>query len=52
MEVWEVSETKLVGDVVGFYGPEFAATLQSPPSSTFVADGSPVTVRQGKRLDE
>ncbi len=51
-KVWEVSETKLDGDVVGFYGPEFAAALQAPPSSTFVADGSPVTVRQGKRLDE
>ena len=51
-KVWTVSETKLDGDVVGFYGPEFASTLQSLPSSAFVADGSPVTVRQGKRLDE
>ena len=51
-KVWTVSETKLDGDVVGFYGPEFASALQSPPSSAFVADGSPVTVRQGKRLDE
>ena len=51
-KVWTVSEIKLDGDVVGFYGPEFAPALQSPPSSAFVADGSPVTVRQGKRLDE
>jgi len=51
-KVWTVSETKLDGDVVGFYGPEFASALQSLPSSAFVADGSPVIVRQGKRLDE
>ena len=51
-KVWTVSETKLDGDVVGFYGQEFAPALQSLPSSAFVADGSPVTVRQGKRLDE
>ncbi len=50
-KVWEADETKLDGDVVGFYGPEFASALQSPPSSAFVADGSPVKVCKGIRMD-
>ena len=40
------------GDIVGFYGPEFASALESPPSSAFVADGSPVIVRNGNRMED
>ncbi len=32
------------------YGPEFVETLNRPPASAFLADGSPVLVRKGVRL--
>lgn len=50
--VWSAAETTLDGDFIGFYGSEFADALTSPPSSVFVADGSPVNVRKGKRLEQ
>ena len=50
-KVWTASEATLSGNMVGFYGSEFASALASPPTSTFVAEGSPVTVRKGKRID-
>ncbi len=37
-------------DAARLYGECFAATLQSPPKSAFIADGSPVTVYRGTRL--
>ncbi len=43
--------TKRSGNMIGFYGSEFASALASRPSSAFIADGSPVTVRKGKRID-
>lgn len=49
--VWSATETKLDGDLHGFYGPEFAEAMTAPPHSVFVADGSPVNVRRGTRLD-
>jgi len=51
-KVWAASDTTLCGDMSGFYGSEFASALASRPSSAFVADGSPITVRKGKRIDE
>ena len=51
-KVWEAIAPKMSGDIVGFYGPEFASALQSPPSSAFVADGSPVIVRNGNRMED
>jgi len=32
------------------YGREFAGALRDRPSSAFLADGSPVVVRRGRRL--
>ncbi|EMI44823.1 YqjF family protein [Rhodopirellula sp. SWK7] len=48
--VWEATKINLDGDFAGFYGEQFAAPLSSPPCSAFVAEGSPVTVRQGQRI--
>lgn len=48
--VWQVGESWLDCDVAGLYGPEFAPFLAGPPSSTFLAEGSAVVVRQGRRL--
>ena len=32
------------------YGPEFAEALSGPPSSAFLAEGSPITVHTGIRI--
>jgi hypothetical protein len=45
-----VGESWLDCDVAGLYGPEFAPFLAGPPSSAFLAEGSAVVVRQGRRL--
>ena len=49
--VWDVAAPELVVDVARRYGAEFAPALAGPPSSAFVADGSPVTVFRPRRLD-
>jgi hypothetical protein len=51
-KVWAATDPKLNGNLPGFYRPEFASALASRPSSAFIADGSPVTVRTGQRIDE
>jgi uncharacterized protein YqjF (DUF2071 family) len=48
--VWRGIESKLECDVARFYGPEFAKALGGAASSAFVADGSAVIVRRGRRL--
>ncbi|MGH7320435.1 MAG: YqjF family protein [Candidatus Rokuibacteriota bacterium] len=48
--VWPVSEAFLDCDVASLYGQEFATALGAQPSSAFLAEGSPVTVREGRRL--
>lgn len=50
-KVWSTSGAKLDGDIQSFYGPEFVSALSNRPSSSFVANGSPVTVRKGQRMD-
>jgi len=49
--VWRASETQLACDVAALYGPEFVPALARRPSTAFVADGSPVVVRRGRRLE-
>ncbi|HVS36534.1 MAG TPA: DUF2071 domain-containing protein [Gemmataceae bacterium] len=48
--VWRASAARLDCDVEGNYGKDFAAALGRPPSSAFVAEGSPVAVFQGEGL--
>ncbi len=47
-KVWAASETTLSGNMIGFYGSEFASALASRPSSAFIAVGSSLTVREGR----
>ena len=49
--VWDVAAPALHADVARLYGPAFVPVLAGPPSSAFVADGSPVTVFRPRRLD-
>jgi hypothetical protein len=49
--VWAATEPTVEGDIAGFYGPEFGSALAAKPGSAFVADGSPVTVRDGQRIE-
>ena len=48
--VWQVGESWLDCDVAEFYGQEFASYLRVPPSSAFLAEGSAVVVRQGRKV--
>jgi len=49
-KVWTATATSFSGDAVGFYGPAFAAALQTRPVSGLVAEGSPVQVHCGRPL--
>jgi hypothetical protein len=48
--VWNATEAVLTCDVASVYGKEFVECLSAPPRSAFVAAGSEVVVRMGKRL--
>ena len=48
--VWRAAEAELDCDVSAVYGAEFAPYMTDPPSSAFLAEGSAVTVRRGRRL--
>ncbi len=48
--VWSANESQLDCDVVRLYGRQFAESLQAPPSSAFLVDGSEVTVFQRRSL--
>jgi uncharacterized protein YqjF (DUF2071 family) len=44
------TEARLECDVARVYGPQFAAALSGPPTSAFLAEGSPITVSSAARL--
>jgi len=48
--VWSAQSSMFDCDVEGLYGKNFVNVLQGPPASAFLADGSAVTVYQGRRL--
>jgi hypothetical protein len=48
--VWSLPRPVLDCDVAALYGPQFAAPLAAEPTSAFLADGSEVVVRKGRRL--
>jgi uncharacterized protein YqjF (DUF2071 family) len=50
--VWRATSASLDCDVASFYGAAFAPFVCGRPSSAFIADGSPIVVRRGVRLDE
>lgn len=50
--VWDAAEARLQCDAAALYGRPFAEALASPPRSTFLAEGSPVSVHRPRRLDD
>jgi len=48
--VWETADSQLIGDVSRTYGPTFGKVITGGPFSTFVAEGSEVTVYRPRRL--
>jgi uncharacterized protein len=48
--VWQALEPTLSGDIEATYGTAFAGALMAAPRSAFVAEGSPITVFQPRRL--
>jgi uncharacterized protein len=48
--VWTSSEAGFEGDAGGMYGSELGKVLQRRPDSAFIADGSPVEVFTGRRI--
>jgi len=49
--LWDATNASVEGPLDRFYGPEFAEALSAPPASAFIAEGSDVTVRDGRRID-
>ena len=49
--VWTAERTHLDCDIAALYGPAFVSALRAPPRSAFVAEGSPVLVRRGVRVE-
>ena len=49
-QVWATAEAGFEGDASTLYGCELAAVLQRRPDCAFVADGSPVIVFKGNRV--
>ncbi|HEY5991086.1 MAG TPA: DUF2071 domain-containing protein [Candidatus Udaeobacter sp.] len=49
-KIWNASEFELNADVATLYGEQFTETLDQPPRSAFIADGSPITVHRREVL--
>lgn len=49
-QVWATTIAGFEGDANSLYGSELGAILQRHPNSAFVAEGSPVTVFKGNRI--
>src|SRR5881398_3634633 len=49
-KIWNATSFELNADVATLYGQQFADTLNHPPGSAFVADGSPITVHRREIL--
>jgi uncharacterized protein len=48
--VWTTKSARFEGDAAGLYGPQLALALNRQPDSAFLAEGSPVVVRRGRRI--
>ena len=48
--MWAAADHRFDCDVAALYGAEFMPFLAAPASSAFLVEGSPVRVRQGRRL--
>jgi uncharacterized protein YqjF (DUF2071 family) len=45
-KIWNADTFELRADVATLYGEQFAETLNQPPRSAFIADGSPITIER------
>ena len=48
--VWQAEDVEFDCDAKAQYGADFALALSRKPSSAFVAEGSPIVVRKGRRI--
>lgn len=48
--VWAAAEPRLIGDVSALYGDGFAPALAAVPGSSYIAEGSAVTVYRPRRI--
>jgi uncharacterized protein len=48
--IWRAVSSKLNCAIAGLCGPQFIDALERPPTSAFIADGSKVLVRTGRRI--
>jgi hypothetical protein len=49
-KIWNATGFEFNADVATLYGEQFAETLNQPPRSAFIADGSPITVQSREIL--
>jgi uncharacterized protein len=49
-KIWNATSFKFNADVTTLYGEQFAETLNQPPRSAFIADGSPITIQRREIL--
>lgn len=49
--VWSARNAQFECDVASWYGSQYAEALSVEPSSAFVAEGSPVTVYRGNKVE-
>ena len=49
--VWSCVDSKIDVDVAELYGERFVAPLSQPPNSVFLAEGSEISVSNGRRID-
>jgi hypothetical protein len=49
-QVWRATRSKLDCDVAALYGDRFVSSVSGAPTTSFVADGSAVVVRRGRKL--
>jgi len=49
-KIWNATDFELNADVATLYGRQFAETLNQPPRSAFIADGSPITIQRRQIL--
>ena len=49
-KIWNASDFEFNAEVATLYGEQFAETLNQPPRSAFIADGSPITIHSRQML--
>ena len=50
-KIWSADHFEFSADVAALYGEQFSETLNAAPRSTFIAEGSPITVERRSDVD-